>query len=156
MQTAARFIFILNIYLLNLGFFSMLQTLSFQVTGMVLSVGFQKLHKKSDSIKRTAPHAQGTPTNKTHLHNHQIISPASETARFGGLAVPLSAAQGGGFVPIWLRLTVSLRLVLPLLPLRRHPKCVRPVLYSCSLGVSALCFSSSLGCASCRCSRRCS
>lgn len=96
MQTAARFIFILNIYLLNLGFFSMLQTLSFQVTGMVLSVGFQKLHKKSDSIKRTAPHAQGTPTNKTHLHNHQIISPASETARFGGLAVPLSAAQGGG------------------------------------------------------------
>ena len=67
------------------GFFlNASETLSFQVIGMVQNVVFQKLRKKLDCIKRTAPHMQETPTNKTHLHNHQIISPASETARFGG------------------------------------------------------------------------
>lgn len=87
MQTAARFgrhIHIKHIPV-EFGFFlNASETLSFQVIGMVESVVFQKLPKKLDCTKRTAPHMQETPTNKTHLHNHQIISPASETARFGG------------------------------------------------------------------------
>ena len=57
------------------GFFlNASETLSFQVIGMVQNVVFQKLRKKLDCIKRTAPHMQETPTNKTHLHNHQTKS----------------------------------------------------------------------------------
>lgn len=99
MQTAARFgrhIYIHIKYIpVEFVFFNASETLSFRLTGMAKCMGFQKLREKLDSITRTAPHTQGTPTNKTHLHNRQIISPASETARFGGLEVPLRAAYGG-------------------------------------------------------------
>lgn len=66
---------------------------------MVESMGFAK---NKDSIKETAPYTQET-SNKIHFHNHQIISPASETARFGGSAVPLRAADGG----VWAHLPVT-------------------------------------------------
>lgn len=52
------------------------------------------------SIKKAAPCVQVTPTNKNHLHNHQIISPASETARFGGSTVPLCACAWGDSRPL--------------------------------------------------------
>lgn len=77
-------------------FLSATETLSFRVIGVLKTKGSQKLRKKLDSIKTTYLYTQRTPTNKTHLHNQQFISPASEIARFGGLAVPLCAAHRGG------------------------------------------------------------
>lgn len=135
-------------------FLNATETLSFQVIGIVERKGFQtlcKIKNKKDSIEMTPKeHSQQNP-----FHNHQLISPASETARFGGLAVPFYAAHRGasailaatdhfpliGFAPI---------------PLRRHPKCIRPALYRGSLGGAAGCLSSSLDCGTFYNSRRCS
>lgn len=104
--------------------------------------GFPEISPRIKScIKNAARCAQVTPTNKNHLHNHQIISPASETARFGGSAVPLCEVHGG----VRGHLAGFLALVLPLSPLLRLPQCVRPALYRRSLGGSTGCFSAPSG-----------
>ncbi|KAM9678563.1 LOW QUALITY PROTEIN: ubiquitin carboxyl-terminal hydrolase isozyme L1 [Trichechus inunguis] len=71
-----------------------------------------------DCIKRTAEYTQGTPSSKIHLHHHQIISPASETARFGPRPYHLALRMGGSCL-FGCTSSFSHRLVLPPLPLRK-------------------------------------
>lgn len=93
-------IFILNIYLLNLGFSQCFRDSKLSGNWKWSKAWvFQKLPQKVELRKKDcSTHARNT-YQQTHLHNHQIISPASETARFGARPYH-SALRMGGFVPI--------------------------------------------------------